>query len=245
MILAAVGSGVALPPTAGVADYQLGGAYEPAANVQIVTRDRTEKPAPGRYNICYVNAFQTQPGELDFWKSDHASLLLHHNGKLLIDEGWPDEVLLDLRTAAKRQEAATVIGRWFDGCANDGFDAIEPDNLDAWTRSKGLIAESDALAFAKLLVARAHQTGLAIAQKNAAEWSGKGLGFDFAVAEECEVYEECGAYTKAYGGHVIEIEYNDKPFTSSCADRGGELSIVRRDRDVVPSGEPGYIYRSC
>ncbi|GAA3526161.1 endo alpha-1,4 polygalactosaminidase [Aeromicrobium panaciterrae] len=245
MILAAVGGGVALPPAAGVADYQLGGAYEPAASVQIVTRDRTDEPVPGRYNICYVNAFQTQPGELDFWQSRHPSLLLHHDGELLVDHGWPDEVILDLSTAAKRSEAADVVGTWFDGCVKDGYDAIEPDNLDSWTRSKGLITESDALAFASLLVDRAHASGLAIAQKNTAEWAGKDIGFDFAVAEECEVFDECGAYTETYGSHVIEIEYADAPFSRSCAERGGELSIVRRDRDVVPSGEPGYVYRTC
>ncbi len=245
MILASVGGGVVPPPIAGVADYQLGGAYAPAANVQIVTRDRSEKPVPGRYNICYVNAFQTQPGELNFWKSEHASLLLHRNGKLLIDASWPDEVLLDISTAVKRKEAAGIVGGWFDGCAKDGFDAIEPDNLDAWTRSKGLVAESDALAFSRLLVSRAHRIGLAIAQKNTAEWSGKRLGFDFAVAEECEVHTECGSYTKTYGGHVIEIEYTDKPFTSSCMARVGEISIMRRDLDVVPQSDPAYVYRTC
>ena len=25
------------------------------------------------------------------------------------------------------------------------------------------------------------------------------IGFDFAVAEECAVYHECSAYTRAYG----------------------------------------------
>ena len=248
MIVAAVGAGVALPPAAGVADYQLGGAYEPTANVQIVTRDRSERPAPGRYNICYVNAFQTQPDELDFWKSDHPSLLLHHNGELLIDEGWPDEVLLDIRTAAKRQEGATIIGSWFDGCAKDGFDAVEPDNLDAWTRSNGLIAESHALAFSKLLVARAHEAGLAIAQKNAAEWSDKGLGFDFAVAEECSVFDECGVYAEAYGGRVIEIEYTDNgrsAYARACAARAGEHSIMLRDRNVVKARGQGYEYKTC
>ncbi len=248
MILAAVGSGVTPPPAAGVADYQLGGAYEPSADVQIVIRDRTEQPVPGRYNICYVNAFQTQPDELDFWQSDHPSLLLHRGGKLLIDANWPDEVLLDIRTDAKRQEAATVIGEWFDGCAKDGFDAVEPDNLDAWTRSKGLVAESDALAFAELLIARAHLSGLAIAQKNTAEWSDKDLGFDFAIAEECEVYDECGTYTKAYGGHVIEIEYTDNgraAFARACADRAGKISILLRDRDVVTRGTESYKAKAC
>ncbi len=66
--LAMASAPVTLPPAGGVADYQLGGAYPPAANVQIVTRDRTEKASPRRYSICYVNSFQTQPGTLRWWK---------------------------------------------------------------------------------------------------------------------------------------------------------------------------------
>ncbi len=38
------------PPTANaVFDYQLGGAYPPPDKVRAVSRDRTAKPAPGRY----------------------------------------------------------------------------------------------------------------------------------------------------------------------------------------------------
>ena len=49
-------------------DYQLGGAAEPADNVGIVVRDRNASPVAGRYNICYVNGFQTQPDERAFWR---------------------------------------------------------------------------------------------------------------------------------------------------------------------------------
>jgi len=48
-------------PTGTDVDYQLGGAAEPEPNVGIVVRDRTDPPAAGRFNVCYVNGFQTQP----------------------------------------------------------------------------------------------------------------------------------------------------------------------------------------
>ena len=48
-------------------DYQIGGAFPPADGVGIVARDRTAQPSPDHYNICYVNAFQTQRGERRFW----------------------------------------------------------------------------------------------------------------------------------------------------------------------------------
>lgn len=240
----------AAPPTAGVADYQLGGAYPPAANVQIVTRDRTDKPVKGVYSICYVNAFQTQPDELSWWKKHHPTLLLRSpkTGHLVHDPGWPDEVLLDIRTKAKRIAAAKVVGTWFDRCAADGYQAIEPDNLDSWTRSHTYLTEREAIGFARRLVDRAHQAGLAIAQKNTPELSSKGLGFDFAVAEECERYRECDAYTTTYGQKLIEIEYTDNgraAYRRACAARGGTVSILLRDRDVVPAGTKGYVYETC
>lgn len=59
---------VTLPPTPGQADYQLGGPYTPASTVQIVTRDRTASPVAGKYNICYINAFQTQAEDASWWQ---------------------------------------------------------------------------------------------------------------------------------------------------------------------------------
>jgi hypothetical protein len=237
------------PPPAGVADYQLGGAYRPAPDVQIVTRDRTEPPVAGTYSICYVNAFQTQPGSESWWTRRHPDLLLRTaGGKLVGDPDWPDEILLDIRTPAKRSALAAVVRDWFDGCAADGFQAIEPDNLDSWTRSRGLLDRSDTVAFAELLVRDAHRAHLAIAQKNTPELAARRLGFDFAVAEECEVFRECGAYTRAYGRRVIEIEYTDNGLSAyrrACAARSGDISIMLRDRDVVPRGAAGYVYRTC
>lgn len=237
------------PPAAVRADYQLGGAYAPSSNVQIVTRDRTEQPVKGRYSICYVNAFQTQPGSDSWWTAHHRELLLSSpGGELVRDPGWPDETLLDLRTPANRKAAAAVMRGWFARCASDGYQAVEPDNLDSWTRSRGLVHRSHAEAYARLLVAAAHDVGLAIAQKNASELAGRDLGFDFAVAEECEVHHECDAYTRAYGRNVIEIEYTDNgrsAFRRACAARAGQHSIVLRDRDVVPRGADGHVSRSC
>ena len=244
---------IARPPVAGVFDYQIGGSYQPAAAVDIVDRDRSSHPAPGVYNICYVNAFQTQPNEQHFWLTNHPHLLLRRNGHYLRDPDWPGEFLLDTSTAAHRRAIAAIVGRWIDGCAHDGFDAVEPDNLDSWTRhgARGLITRSDNLDLATLLVRRAHAAGLAIAQKNAVEISGAGhgrVGFDFAIAEECSVYHECSGYLKAYGRHVIEIEYTDNPrsaYTRACHAHGGEISIILRDRDVRPRSSAQYRYEHC
>jgi hypothetical protein len=175
---------VVVPFPAGArVDYQIGGGYSPAAGVVIVDRDRTDRPVPGRYNICYLNAFQTQPQEDGWWRARHLSLLLHNSaGREVVDPDW-GETLLDLRTPGKRAALAAIVGSWIDGCRRSGFQAIEPDNLDSYyTRSRGLLTPGEAVAFAAVLAARAHQDGLAIGQKNTPEFAGlrARVGFDFA-----------------------------------------------------------------
>ncbi len=238
------------PPVNTPADYQIGGSYPPAVEVGVVLRDRAERPSAAAYDVCYVNAFQTQPGELARWQRDHPDLLLRRaDGAVVHDPGWPDEVLLDLSTSDKRTRIARIVGRWIRGCARDGFEAIEPDNLDSWTRSGGRLSRADATAYARLLIARAHRSGLAIAQKNASSVTRDAtLRFDFAIAEECEVYRECGTYLRRYGDNVIEIEYVDNgraAYDRACRARGNRISILLRDRDVTPLGHSDYVYRAC
>ncbi|HOW01515.1 MAG TPA: hypothetical protein PLY19_08620, partial [Rhodoglobus sp.] len=73
-------------PVDATADYQLGGAYPPPAGVTLVARDSTEEPLAAAYSICYINGFQTQPG--DQWPDD---LVLHDGQQRLVDPNWPDE----------------------------------------------------------------------------------------------------------------------------------------------------------
>ncbi|GAB6901787.1 endo alpha-1,4 polygalactosaminidase [Kineosporia succinea] len=245
------GGDVTLPPADGQFDYQIGGAYTPASSVKIVDRDREAEPAAGKYNVCYVNAFQTQPGEADFWTGSHDDLLLKtKSGDYVEDSEW-GEFLLDTSTAAKRTALASIVGGWIDGCATAGFDAIEPDNLDTYDRSGKLLTKANNLAFAKLLADRAHSKGLAIAQKNTSEITeaeATTAGFDFAVAEECQVYSECDSYTDIYDDLVYEVEYTDNgksAYTKACAAQGKDISVILRDRDVVPSGDKAYHYENC
>ncbi len=155
-----------------------------------MSRDRTEAPAPGLYNICYVNGFQIQPGEGEWWAANHPDVILRgKDGKPVIDPDW-DETMLAPTSPARRAELAGVIGEWIAKCAADGFDAVEIDNLDTFTRSHGLITEDDAVAQMRLFADAAHAVGLPIAQKNSAEIVGRAgeMGTDFAVAEECDRY---------------------------------------------------------
>lgn len=229
-------------PAADGFDYQIGGAYDPPTGTGIVSRDRTAKPADGVFNVCYVNAFQAQPEEVGWWRRTHPELLLSRDGRLVVDDAW-NEPLLDISSAEKRAALLRVVGPWIDGCARSGFQAVEPDNLDSYTRSDGLISADDAVAFARLLVDRAHRQGLEIGQKNAVELIGR-VRFDLAVVEECERYDECGVYSRAYE-RVLEVEYSRKWFDHACRARRAHVSLVLRDRDVLPAGAPGHVFDRC
>ncbi|WP_026252844.1 endo alpha-1,4 polygalactosaminidase [Streptomyces sp. PsTaAH-124] len=230
------------PPAHAGFDYQIGTAYAPPAGVKVVTRDHQASPAPGLYNICYVNAFQAQPGAEAEWGD---LLLRDASGKVVYDKNW-GEAMLDIRTDAKRKQIAAKVGSWVDSCAAKGFQAVEPDNLDTFDRTK-LISRDNAETFVRLLADHAHAKGLAIAQKNASALSGDRArtGLDFAVAEECGRWDECGDYVDGYGDHVIVIEYEAKGLKKACAAYGDRLSIVLRDLDVTAPGSSGYVRRTC
>lgn len=235
-------------PAIAAFDYQLGAPYPPAPGVQLVVRDRTAPPADDAYSVCYVNAFQTQPGDESTWPEE---LLLTVDGGRVTDPEWPDEYLLDASTDDKREAIAGVISAWIEGCAADGFRAVEFDNLDSFTRSRGALSLDDNIALAARLAATAHESGLAVGQKNAAEHAlrlREEAGFDFAVAEECAAYDECSAYTEVYADAVIDIEYADnlpRRFEEMCRDADSPRAMILRDRELVIPGADGYVSESC
>lgn len=242
---------VRLPPIGGLPDYQLGGAYEPdaALGVSIVGRDREAAPLAGAYSICYVNGFQSQPGERHLWSDD---LVVHVDGQPLIDPNWPDEVLLDTSTPQKRAAILEIVRPWIEGCAASGFDAVEFDNLDTFTRDGVPLQLEHNLEMARQFVQVAHRVGLAAAQKNTAEHSvalRAQAAFDFALAEECAMWDECSVYSDVYGSAVVDIEYTDDVdparWAEICADGDTPASVVLRDRNLVSVGHPDYEFAHC
>ncbi|EGD44886.1 putative secreted protein [Nocardioidaceae bacterium Broad-1] len=243
-----------LPPTDGVFDYQLGGTADELADgtpIDVVARDATAEPLEGAYNVCYVNGFQTQPGA--DWSEHSSALLRDASGDPVRDPDWPDEYILDPSTASARSAIVEMVGPVIESCAESGFDAVEIDNLDTWTRFDS-ISRKGVFALASAYVTTAHDLGLAIAQKNAAEAARTArddLGFDFAVVEECGAYDECAAYTDVYGSHVLQIEYPDSlaeadlSFAAICADPARAPLTILRDRNLVEQDDAAYVYEAC
>ena len=215
-------------------DYQLGGTRGVPSRVGIVVRDRAAYPLPGHYNICYVNGFQTQANERRFWKK-RMGLVLRRGGRPVVDSAW-GEWLLNIRTPRKRVRLARIVGAWTRGCAARGFDAVEFDNLDSYTRSRGMLRRNQAIAYARLLVRAAHGAGLAAGQKNLSDFNGRTVGFDFAVAEECGRWRECDDYIASYGRRVLSIEYRQADFRWTCDRYGAALAVVLRDLALSPRG---------
>lgn len=250
---------VSPPPANAGFDYQISGDYPLPKGVTVVSRDWfIGEPAPDpAYSICYVNAFQTQddgggtnrPDAHSNWPKN---LVLNDLGD---DPNWGGEYLVDISTAEKRKQAADWVQQMIDGCAEKGFDAIEFDNLDSWTRfdetpleGKVPFGKKEALAYAKLLAERTHDAGMGVAQKNTTQITSaeaKDVGFDFAVAEECSRWNECDQYQKVYGNNVIEIEYRKKDFEKACRTVGKDISVVYRDLMVTKPGSNSYVYGKC
>ena len=245
-VLLAVSGCLAKPTPNANFDYQIGGGYPPPDGVSIVARDRLDAPAPGKYNICYVNGYQAQTEDESWWLTNHPTLVLRDsNGVPIKDTDW-NELILDISTPAKRTALVDIVGGWLDGCRAAGFQGVDLDNLDTYSRSQGLLNQGHAVEYARLLVQRGHAASLAMGQKNAPELVPRRAetGLDFVIAEECNRYDECGDYTAGFGTSVFIIEYRRADFTKGCADFP-ELSIVLRDVNVSPVGSPGYVRDAC
>jgi hypothetical protein len=231
-------------------DYQLGGAYAPPPRTTIVERDRTQKPSGAGYDICYVNGFQTQPADSEAFAKQHPDLVLHANGKPVVDPGWPDEYILDTSSEPKRTALAALVKPWIDGCKAAGYSAVEIDNLDSYTRAGDSLTAEDNIALASEYAQIAHQAGLAIAQKNAADETQRlrAAGYDFAITESCVKYSECSRYTKHYPV-VLDIEYTDElgedAFASACKSSDRASVTIMRDHSLVTPEDEDYFYQRC
>lgn len=241
--------GWTLPPTGGYFDYQLSGDYPPPNEVLVVTRDWfAGTPADGLYNICYVNAFQTQPPDDDDRPDERegwpAEVVLPNE-----DPAWEGEYVIDLSTAELRAAAAAHVTTMIATCAEKGFHAVEFDNLDTYSRFDGLpFGQAETIDYAATLTAVAHDLGLAVGQKNTVELTREQsldrIGFDFAVVEECAEFDECAAYRAVFDLHVLSIEYSPEGMVEACTQFGVGVPVLRRDLNLVTPDDPAYEFET-
>jgi glycosyl hydrolase family 114 len=172
----------------------------------------TELHARGRKAIGYINV-----GSWEDWRPDQDQFPSEVLGKVY--EGWPGEKWLDIR---RLDLIAPIIRARLDLCKAKGFDAVEPDNMEIHSNGSGFpITYEDQLKYALWLADEAHQRGLAIGIKNAADQVRDLIDhFDFAIIEDYFFYgwqEKMYPFIKA-GKPVFAAEYDDTgvDFAAAC-----------------------------
>jgi len=187
----------------------------------------------GKRVICYIDV-----GTWESWRPDAkrfpASVLGAANG-------WPGERWLDVR---RRRVLEPIIEARLRMCARKGFDAVEPDNIDAWSNHTGFpITAPQQLTYDKWVAAEAHALGLAVLQKNDLEQA-RGLEpyFDGMLDEQCNEYSECSLARPYLAKHkpVLNAEYNLSPGQFCGADDAAGIMGARFDVNL-----DGSIYQPC
>ncbi|MFB8037893.1 endo alpha-1,4 polygalactosaminidase [Streptomyces sp. NPDC056004] len=210
--------------------WQLSGRLDPTVDVPVYDIDGFDHKASavadlhrrGRKVICYLST-----GAWEDFRPDAGKFPASVRGR---GNGWEGEYWLDIR---RTDILEPLMERRIQMCAEKGFDAVEPDNMDGYRNRTGFpLTAADQLRYNRLIARIAHRHGLAVGLKN-------DLGqipelepdFDFAVNEQCAQYEECGKLTpfvKA-GKAVLHVEY-ELPLTRFCADsrRLGLSSLLKK-----------------
>jgi hypothetical protein len=194
--------------------------------------------AAGKYSICYVEAGaqQAEPDASSFAAADYTN---GSNTKTTQMQGYSGEYWYDLRGFANyvagqpstltgaAVNIAAGLGQRIKGCATEGQNALEPDDLDGYTNKSQTgaagggwgLTQSDSAGFERWLAYTAHSDGLAIFQKNDTDNIGAAQPlFDGAITEECNYYSDpCSEWAPYYkaGKPVLNAEYTQDGETTS------------------------------
>jgi hypothetical protein len=223
----------------GAVAYDIDGANATAADVAAIH-------AAGATAICYVDV-----GTLEQGRPDYASFPSSAIGPAV--QGWPGENWLLVTAANQSTILALMRTRFVDWCQAKGFDAIEPDNLDAWTNISG-VSQTDNVAYDLAIAALAHSLPLSVGLKNvmssvgASQYATFVAAFDWALNEQCYEYSECGVYSAAgsflpAGKAVFDVEYNVTP---TCTQANQiHMNAQKTDLGLVGAADNGYAYVPC
>ena len=186
----------------------------------------------GIKTICYISV-----GSVEDWRPDKSAFPREVIGNDY--HGWPGEKWLDIRQIDK---LAPVMRARLDLCKSKGFDAIEPDNMDAYQANTGFpLTKDHQIAYARWLAKEAHARGLSIGVKNAPDLAvALEPSFDWALTESCFGQEDWCAdmsvFVKA-GKPVFMTEYEGEVsgWSAACA-RAKELgfSAILKRLDLDP-----------
>ena len=204
--------------------------------------------AQGIYTVCYLDVGSWEPGRPD---SDQYPAYL----KIQQDPDWPAEYFLDINDVWKPNSVlATILQNRFKMCADKGFDAIEPDNLQNDENVKGgKITTQQQIDFNGWVADNAHAYNLAVFQKNGPDKillkdkTGKMMveKFDGILNEECQQFNECAPlaeYVKR-GKLALNTEYS---VAVNCTTSNSlNINSIRKDLSLTGGNMSGYKRVAC
>jgi hypothetical protein len=205
----AAGAGWWTPPQRLTWYWQLQGKvknFEPVAAFDIDGFDNSAGEvaalhAEGQHVICYLSV-----GTAENWRPDYSSFPESMLGNP--DEGWPGERWIDIRQLSV---VAPIMEKRFQMCHEKGFDAVEPDNVEAFSNNPGFpITAEDQLTYNEWIASKVHSLGMAVFQKNDSEQTAQlEPRFDGALTEQCNQFHECANFQPylVAGKPVINAEY--------------------------------------
>ena len=176
----------------------------------------------GRRVVCYLDAGTLEPERPD--TADYPAVVI---GKELPD--WPGEHWLDIR---RLDVLGPLVERRLDLCRSKGFDAVEPDNVDAYSNDSGFpLTAADQLRFNRFLADAAHARGLSVGLKNDVDQAAAlEPSFDWALDEQCFQYHECSRlrpFVRARKA-VFEVEYELAPARFCARARAAGFMAMRK-----------------
>jgi len=156
--------------------------------------------AQGKHVICYIDV-----GTAERFRPDYAQFPRSVLGR---SNGWPGEKWLDIRRLSAIEP---IMAARFQMCREKGFDAVEPDNIEAFSNKSGFpLTAQQQLTFNEWIATEVHSLGMAVLQKNDGEQTPQLHSyFDGALSEECNQYEECADFQPYLdaGQPVLNAEY--------------------------------------
>jgi hypothetical protein len=219
--------------------WQLQGSLDVGLDVQVYNIDGFDTGAStvealarqGKRTICYISA-----GSWEQWRPDAS---LFPASVLGASNGWPGERWLDIR---RLDVLGPIMTARMQLCADKGFDAVEPDNIDGFMNATGFeLTAADQAVYNRWLARTAHSLGLSIGLKNDVEQA-ETLEpfFDFAINESCFRWQECeslGVFVAANKA-VFHVEY-DQPISSFCPQANAMgFSSMRKNLDLGAWSQP-------
>jgi hypothetical protein len=175
------------------AAYDIDGFENTAAEV-------TKLHAQGKHVICYIDV-----GTAENFRPDYDEFPASALGR---SNGWPGERWIDIR---RLEVVEPIMAARFQMCREKGFDAVEPDNIEAFSNKSGFpITAAQQLTYNEWVSEAVHSLGMAVLQKNDGEQTAQlAPYFDGALSEQCNQYRECASFD-AYlndGKPVLNAEY--------------------------------------